>query len=124
VAFVIYSKFSDRKNLFYLYDEEDPSSAFILAMGYFTKLLVFGLPVFLTNYYLAHLCFKSRPISYPLVATNILSVFACNALYLVIIFKVIAGETFDYSTVILAITGIAAAFIMEWVRYAISSKTA
>jgi len=124
VAFVAYSKFNDRENFFYLYDEEGPSSAFVLAMGYFTKLLVYGLPVFLSNYYFAQLCFKSRLPSFTMIAINILSMFTCNALYLTIVFKVYAEERFDTSAIILAITGIATAFIMEWARYKIFRRPA
>lgn len=124
VALVAYSGFYGMENVFNLYDEQGTSSPFILVMGCFTKLLVFGLPVFLGNYYFAYLCFKSRPVSFPLIAINIISMFACNALYIILIFKVIAGESIDNSAVILALTGIVTAFLMEWGRHAIKGKPA
>lgn len=123
VSMMILMEHQVRDNISYLYHEEGIGSAFRAVLGYFIGML-FGLPVFFTNYYFTQLCFKSRPLSFEEIAVNILLMAACNALYQIILFKVIAGEPLDIMAISCDVIGMASCFLMELLRYKISRPKA
>tara|TARA_B100001105_G_C22184150_1_gene354077 strand:+ start:94 stop:510 length:417 start_codon:yes stop_codon:yes gene_type:complete len=124
LAYIIHSRYNFRENLFYLYREERPASAFRMAIAIFTTALVFNLPIFASNYYFARECFKEK-INRGEIVINILIMAACNILLMIIIFKIVMGEAFfDSLSFILAGIVIAATFFMEFMRYKIYARKA
>ena len=121
ISFTFFATHQMKENIIHLYHEGETLLVFMIVVWYF----ICGLPVFFTNYYFTQQCFKVRTVAIGEITVNILLMAACNALYQIIIFKVIAGEKLDAQAIIIAIIGMVSCIIQQMIRYMMNtSKTA